>query len=444
MQSTMSELMENSHEHDEDLEQGNEQVLQEEDNDEDWDATGGDKKWPGWPGDSVFRILVPSQKVGGLIGRKGEFIKKTCEESRSRIKILDGPPGAPERTVMISAKEEPHASLPPAMDGLLRVHKRIIDGLDGGESAQTSGTGGHVSTRLLVSSSQAGSLIGKHGAVIRSIQEASKSVVRIVEDLPVFALQDDRVVEIVGEPPAVHKALELIAGHLRKFLVDHSVLPLFETRAPLPSAHMEQDLLGSKSWGRTRGLSPHVSGPGYGGNPPPFTPGIQGSFLPLSDLHTLDEHPPHHGVSAYGREMLSVSGLHTSANIQSQQPMMSQVTEHMQIPLSYADAVIGISGSSISYIRRASGATITIQETTGVPGEMTVEINGSASQVQTAQQLIQNFMAEAMGSAHNAASNQDQSYNSYHSQGSTYGSPPPSNTGHGGGFGSVYGDHYEY
>ncbi|CAA6667257.1 unnamed protein product [Spirodela intermedia] len=323
---------------------------------------------------------------------------------------------------MISAKEEPHASLPPAMDGLLRVHK-----------PQTSGTGGHVSTRLLVSSSQAGSLIGKHGAVIRSIQEASKSVVRIVEDLPVFALQDDRVVEIVGEPPAVHKALELIAGHLRKFLVDHSVL-LF----------LRHGFAGVQILGPHSRPIPHVSGPGYGGNPPPFTPGIQGSFLPLSDLHTLDEHPPHHGVSVYGRETLSVSGLHTSANIQSQQPMMSQVTEHMQIPLSYADAVIGISGSSISYIRRASGATITIQETTGVPGEMTVEINGSASQVQTAQQLIQNFMAEAMGSAHNAASNQDQSYNSYHSQGSTYGSPPPSNTGHGGGFGSVYGAHYEY
>lgn len=61
----------------------------------------------------------------------------------------------------------------------------------------------------------------------------------------------------------------------------------------------------------------------------------------------------------------------------------------MQIPLSYADAVIGTAGASISYIRRASGATVTIQETRGVPGEMTVEISGSASQVQAAQQLIQ-------------------------------------------------------
>ncbi len=66
-----------------------------------------------------------------------------------------------------------------------------------------------------------------------------------------------------------------------------------------------------------------------------------------------------------------------------------QVTQQMQVPLSYADAVIGTAGTSISYIRRASGATVTIQETRGVPGEMTVEISGTASQVQTAQQLIQ-------------------------------------------------------
>ena len=65
------------------------------------------------------------------------------------------------------------------------------------------------------------------------------------------------------------------------------------------------------------------------------------------------------------------------------------MTQHMQIPLSYADAIIGSAGANISYMRRTSGATITIQETRSVPGEMTVEIHGSASQVQTAQQLIQ-------------------------------------------------------
>lgn len=58
-----------------------------------------EKKWPGWPGENVFRILVPAQKVGSIIGRKGEHIKKICEDTKARIKILDGPPGTTERTV---------------------------------------------------------------------------------------------------------------------------------------------------------------------------------------------------------------------------------------------------------------------------------------------------------------------------------------------------------
>lgn len=58
-----------------------------------------EKRWPGWPGENVFRILVPVQKVGSIIGRKGEYIKKTCEETKARIKILDGPPGIMERCV---------------------------------------------------------------------------------------------------------------------------------------------------------------------------------------------------------------------------------------------------------------------------------------------------------------------------------------------------------
>ncbi|KAG0466930.1 hypothetical protein HPP92_018510 [Vanilla planifolia] len=62
----------------------------------------GENKWPGWPGESVFRILVPAHKVGGIIGKKGESIKRMCEESRCRIKILDGPPGVPERVVLFA------------------------------------------------------------------------------------------------------------------------------------------------------------------------------------------------------------------------------------------------------------------------------------------------------------------------------------------------------
>jgi len=60
----------------------------------------------------------------------------------------------------------------------------------------------------------------------------------------------------------------------------------------------------------------------------------------------------------------------------------------MQIPFSYAEDIIGVEGANIAYIRRRSGATITIKESPH-PDQITVEIKGTTSQVQTAEQLIQ-------------------------------------------------------
>lgn len=80
---------------------------------------------------------------------------------------------------MVSAKEEPDSSFPPAVDGLLRVHNRIVDGLIG-DSTPPSGTSGKISTRLLVAASQAGSLIGKQGGTVKSIQEESNCIVRVL------------------------------------------------------------------------------------------------------------------------------------------------------------------------------------------------------------------------------------------------------------------------
>ncbi|KAL0426656.1 UNVERIFIED_CONTAM: RNA-binding KH domain-containing protein PEPPER [Sesamum latifolium] len=58
-------------------------------------------KWPGWPGCSVFRLVVPVLKVGGIIGRKGDLIKKLVEETRARVRVLDGPLTSPDRIVIL-------------------------------------------------------------------------------------------------------------------------------------------------------------------------------------------------------------------------------------------------------------------------------------------------------------------------------------------------------
>lgn len=43
-----------------------------------------------------------------------------------------------------------------------------------------------------------------------------------------YATAEERIVDMQGEALKVLKAFEVVIGHLRKFLVDRSVLPQFE------------------------------------------------------------------------------------------------------------------------------------------------------------------------------------------------------------------------
>jgi poly(rC)-binding protein 3/4 len=69
------------------------------------EAAAAAKRWPGWPGDSVFRLVVPVLKVGSIIGRKGELIKRLVEETKARVRILEGPVGSTERIVSASLEQ---------------------------------------------------------------------------------------------------------------------------------------------------------------------------------------------------------------------------------------------------------------------------------------------------------------------------------------------------
>uniref|UniRef100_A0A0D6QW69 K Homology domain-containing protein n=1 Tax=Araucaria cunninghamii TaxID=56994 RepID=A0A0D6QW69_ARACU len=412
-----------------------------------------DKKWPGWPGETVFRLIVPVQKTGSIIGRKGELIKKMCEETRARIKILEGVEGATDRVVLITGREEPDAPISPAMDGILRVHKRVV-GIEGDGTNDTMSGFGMTLTRLLVPSKQAGSLIGKQGSEIKSIQETSGANVRVVpsDDLSFCALAEDRILEIQGEAPKVQKALEMVVGQLRKFLVDRTILPLFEKNPHKANGSQDLSHLTLGKWGKILappfpGLSPPLPSASQSGSRKNFTstPKLD-SFYPLRD--TYIEPQSHQSViSLYGKDPGAV-GLRSSLPPPAPAPVITQVIQKLQIPLSYADDVIGLEGTNIGYMRRASGATITIQETRNVPNEITIEIKGSTTQVQAAQQFIQNSMAG--GHKNIPHSNAHVGYGSYGPKSSSlYSSPslsscPMTSSPPIGCFGSSYGSRYGY
>lgn len=409
------------------------------------EADGADapaeKRWPGWPGETVFRLIVPVQKAGAIIGRKGELVKKMCEDTKARIKILDGVPGTTDRVVLITGREEPDAAISPAMDGILRVHKRVAGLQEGeGDSASAEAAMAPILTRLLVASSQAGSLIGKQGSQIKSIQDGSGANVRVIpaDDLSFCALPDDRIVEIQGEASKVQKALEMVVGHLRKYLVDRSILPLFEQKPQAANGAPDST---TGTWAKM--AAQPLSSSSHSGLGTSFTSAFKADPLyPTRDTQ-IESQAHHRGLSLYGKDPGPV-GLRSSLSAPSPAPVITQVIQKMQIPLSYADDVIGVEGTNIGYMRRASGATITIQETRGVPNEITVEIKGSTTEVQTAQQLIQNFMA---GGGHKKITHSsiDSGYGS--SYGQSYSSLYPSSSlsSHSlGGYGSSYGTGYGY
>uniref|UniRef100_A0A0D9XJP7 K Homology domain-containing protein n=1 Tax=Leersia perrieri TaxID=77586 RepID=A0A0D9XJP7_9ORYZ len=197
--------------------------------------SAGENRYPGWPGTSVFRMLIPATKVGAIIGHGGERVRRLCEETKACIRVIGGHFAAAERAVIIFAKERPDEPKPPAIDALLRVYKHTInyDGLDVRSNEI-------VVARILTPSEQAASLIRDQDSVIDYIKKASKTNIHVLDsDLPPVALEEDVIIEILGLPARVHNALELVASHLRKYLVHQSAIPLFDPHVRIPISSMD-------------------------------------------------------------------------------------------------------------------------------------------------------------------------------------------------------------
>ncbi|KAL0873278.1 hypothetical protein Bca101_022983 [Brassica carinata] len=245
------------------------------------------ERWPGWPGDCVFRVIIPVHKIGAITGRQGEFVRKLLQETRARIQVLGGPATTPDRLVIISGKEKPEANMSPAMDAVVRVFRRVSRLPDNNDD---------------------------------DVQNAGK-------ETPCYAAKDERIVVLQGEAFKIVKALEAVLGHLRKFLVDHSVIPLFEKEHLARVSQLRQE-----------------------------------------DAALSDNKPSLHAEP-------------------------SNVCVKVRTLISYAEDIIGAGGANITYIRWRSGVSVIVKEGPN-PGELILVIKGTFSQVQIAQQLIQEFISK--------------------------------------------------
>ncbi|CAA7031184.1 unnamed protein product [Microthlaspi erraticum] len=166
-------------------------------------------------------FICPAENVGGVIGKGGGFINQIRQETGATIRVNTSETDDEDCIIFISSKEF-YEDQSPAVNAAIRLQVRCSEkvGKDANDSA--------ISTRLLVSSSQIGCLIGKGGAVISEMRSVTRANIRILQkdDVPKIAREDEEMVQITGSPDAAMKALTQVVLRLRAnaFDMDHGLV----------------------------------------------------------------------------------------------------------------------------------------------------------------------------------------------------------------------------
>jgi poly(rC)-binding protein 3/4 len=170
-----------------------------------------------------LRLLCAAANVGGVIGKGGGIIKQIRQESGAFIKVDNSSSGPEDDCIItVSAKEVvfPSSALSweasvrtlvefltnvayflmqlfedpvsPTIDAAVRLQPKCSEKIDA-DSGEPSYT-----TRLLVSTSRIGCLIGKGGSIITEIRRSSRANIRILskENVPKVAAEDEEMVQV--------------------------------------------------------------------------------------------------------------------------------------------------------------------------------------------------------------------------------------------------------
>ncbi|CAN8312188.1 unnamed protein product [Cochlearia groenlandica] len=168
-------------------------------------------------------FICPTENVGGVIGKGGAFINQIRQETGATIRVNTSETDEDDCIIFISSKEF-YEDQSPTVNAAIRLQQRCSEKV-GKEVVDSAFT-----TRLLVSSSHIGCLIGKGGAVISEMRSVTRANIRVLqkENVPKIAREDEEMVLITGNPDAAMKALTQVVLRLRAnaFNMDHGLVLL--------------------------------------------------------------------------------------------------------------------------------------------------------------------------------------------------------------------------
>ncbi|KUI66542.1 RNA-binding protein rnc1 [Cytospora mali] len=335
------------------------------------------------------RAVITSPEAATIIGKGGENVSKIRQMSSAKCTVSDYQKGAIERILTVSG----------SVDAVAKAFGLIIRTLNNEPLAEASNPQSKTyPLRLLIPSILIGSIIGKGGARIKEIQEASGA--RLNASDSVLPLSTERSLVVMGVADAVHIATYYVASTLLEQLNERFGGPAasaYATRSGGPAGaipggmqvvpYMPQPAGGNFGRGENYGRQnqrqdpraqhmPPSYMPPYGGQPHPAQPspampmhyGAQAGAGYGPAAHMQPHHGPHVGPQAHG-------GPHA-------QPMVAgmpgaPLTQQIYIPNDMVGAIIGKGGQKINEIRQISGSVIKINEPQDNSNERLVTITGT-------------------------------------------------------------------
>lgn len=320
----------------------------------------------------TLRAIVSSKEAGVIIGKGGKNVADLRDETGVKAGVSKVVQGVHDRVLTISG----------GCDAISRAYAIVARALL--EGAPAMGMGGVIQSsgthqiKLLISHNQMGTIIGRQGMKIKTIQDSSG--VRMVAQKEMLPQSTERIVEVQGTPDGIQRAVWEIC----KCLVDDwqrgtgTVLynPVVRTAPGGAGSLGGPPGTGGVAYGGSSGRD------GYGGtrvmrtgNGADFSNGGVRPYNRRSDSDAATRGPPTHDEN--GEEIQ---------------------TQNISIPADMVGCIIGRAGSKISEIRKTSGARISIAKAPhDETGERMFTIMGTSKANESALFLLyENLEAEKM------------------------------------------------
>ncbi|KAK4252262.1 hypothetical protein C7999DRAFT_10079 [Corynascus novoguineensis] len=335
------------------------------------------------------RAVISSPEAATIIGKGGENVSKIRQMSGAKCTVSDYQKGAVERILTVSG----------IVDAVAKAFGLIIRTLNNEPLNEPSSQ--HSKTyplRLLIPHILIGSIIGKGGARIKEIQEASGA--RLNASDSCLPLSTERSLVVMGVADAVHIATYYVGSTLLEQLNERfggAAASAYATRSGGPAGAVPGGM-------QVIPYNPQPAGGNYGnrdnyyrGRQDPRAHHMPPQAYPPQYGHPHPAHPgpavpmPYgaHAAAGYGAgphvqpHPIGPAGPHVPAGPHGQ-PMPggaavpgAPLTQQIYIPNDMVGAIIGKGGQKINEIRQISGSVIKINEPQDNSNERLVTITGT-------------------------------------------------------------------